>query len=303
MGRTLTSASALLAGALLCMVSAVYGITAAQAAEALPKTGSATGTLSIDGKAIDLKHAYAMAQPNVFEAQKTDIALLLTQHPLPEGALRDLEDLGDATRGLKGFVYFKIQDEGKPIYEMIDHPALGDMRLQMSGFTHAAFTARSLSKDLIQGSFKTDKPEEFMGHRYELAVRFNASVLQAKRPEPLPDAKTGTRLPTDGGEPGKAYLRYHKALLNRDIDTVRSLAPEPDAPMTQEEMQKAIEFMSEFTPKDTAITEGYVREDRAVLYLTGTLDNEKNYGTVEMIRKGGAWKIRKESWSNTPPEK
>ncbi|MGE5238907.1 MAG: hypothetical protein ACM3ON_08905 [Chloroflexota bacterium] len=299
----INSASLLFVGVLVCAAFAVHSVTAAQAAKSVLKTGEAMGTLSIDGKTIELKHAYAMAQPNTFEKEKTDIAVLLTQHALPEGALKDLEDLGDVTQGLKGFVYFKIQDQSKPVYEMIDHPALGDTRLMMSGFTHASFTAESLSKDLIEGSFKTDKPEQFIDHRYELQVRFSTSIAQAKRPEPLPNATTGTKLPADGGEPGKTYLRYHKALLNKDIATVRKVAPEPDAPMTEEQMRKAIEFMAELTPKDTAITEGYVQGDRAVLYLTGTFDGEKNYGTVEMIRKGGAWKIKKEMWSNTPPEK
>jgi hypothetical protein len=281
----------------------MLGIVAAQAGDELLRTGEVVGTLSIDGKTIDLKYAYAIAQPNVFDKEKTDIAVLLTEMPLQEGALTDVEDLGDAARGLGAFAYFKIQDQSKPVYEMIAHPVLGDSRLQMSGFTHATFAPRALSRDLIEGSFRTEKPEEFVGHRYEIKVQFSTSITHAKRPEPLPDARTGTRLPADGGEPGKTYRRYHRALLNKDIDTVRNVAPEPDVPVSEEKIREAVEFMAELTPKDSTITEGYVQGDRAVLYLTGTLDNEKNYGTVEMIKKGGAWKIKKESWSNTPPGK
>lgn len=136
-------------------------------------------------------------------------------------------------------------------------------------------------------------------------ARFNAVILQAKRPEPLPDAKTGKKLPAGGGEPGKAYMTYHKAVQNKDINTVRKLAPaaEQDKNLTDKEINEILEFMAQLSPKNLKITEGYVKDKRAVLYLTGTVEGEKQYGTAEMILKEGTWRVLKDSWSNTPPKK
>jgi hypothetical protein len=55
------------------------------------------------------------------------------------------------------------------------------------------------------------------------------------------------------------------------------------------------------TPKDVKITEGYVRGDRGLLYVTGMLDKEKKYGTIEMARKDGEWVVVNQIWSDTPP--
>ena len=72
---------------------------------------------------------------------------------------------------------------------------------------------------------------------------------------------------------------------------------------TDEELKKAVEFMADISPAAPKITRGFVKGDRAVLYLEGTLEGEKQYGTVEFAREKKAWYIVNENWSNTPPEK
>lgn len=49
-----------------------------------PAPGTASGTFSIDGKSIQVRYAYAMAQPNSFEEKKTDTAILVTDRPVAE---------------------------------------------------------------------------------------------------------------------------------------------------------------------------------------------------------------------------
>jgi len=56
-------------------------------------------------------------------------------------------------------------------------------------------------------------------------------------------------------------------------------------------------------PKNPKITDGYAKEGKAVLYVEGTVEGEKEYGTVELVRKENMWGIVKESWSNSPPKK
>jgi hypothetical protein len=126
--------------------------------------GTASGTLTLNGKSVPLRYAYAMAQPNTFDASKNDTAILLTEKPLPEGAIDEIGDLQEAAhdviRGRKheGMAYFKLSSTGKPIYELSDHPALlsGQYRqIQMSGFTHADFAPKQMGPDRVEGPIAT----------------------------------------------------------------------------------------------------------------------------------------------------
>jgi hypothetical protein len=265
--------------------------------------GQASGTLTIDGKSIGLKYAYAMKQPNTFDADKTDIAILLAESPLPEGELKDIERLKDVVGKHHNWAFFKIDAEGKPIHEVIDHPSAGGNRLLMSGFTHAQFLLKALEKDRIEGSFETKGVEDFLNHKYQIAVTFSASLLQARPPEPLPNAKTGKALPEDGGEPGKAYKAYLKAIHDKDMAAIRKMAPSLEQDISNSKLMEMVEFMAAVSPKNPRITKGYIKEDKAVLYLEATVEGKKQYGTVELIKKGTEWKAVKENWSDTPPKK
>jgi hypothetical protein len=269
------------------------------------KPGTASGSIVIDGTSMKLNYAYAMAQPNTFDKEKTDIAILLTENPVQNETFKDVEDLRDVAVRQRGWLYFEINDEQKPITEVADHPSLGATQLQMSGITRSDFVKKEFSKERIAGSCKTKNADEILGHKYEVDVTFNAPILQAKIPEPLPDEKTGKALPPDGGAPGKAYLNFVKAVQKKDLETVKKFAPSPEEGIdyNDEELKEMIEFMAELTPKDLKITKGFIKGDRAVLYVTGTLEEEKQYGTIEMIKKEGSWRVKEESWSDTPPEK
>jgi hypothetical protein len=281
----------------------IVGKASGRTAGAKSSTNTASGTLTINGRGIPMKYSYAMSQPNTFDAGKNDIAVLLTEKPLPEGALSGIGDLMDATRKQHGWAFFKINSLGKPIYEVIDHPATKG-QIQMSGFTHANFVPRRMGKDWVEGTFATSNPKEFMTYKYEIKVEFSTPLLKAKLPEPLPNAKTGKALPAGGGAPGKAYNAYRKAIRDKDISALRRTAPDADTKeISDSDLEKVIEFMTTISPVTTKITRGYVKGDRAVLYVSGVLEGKKQYGTVELVVKGKTWFIVQESWSNTPPKK
>jgi hypothetical protein len=275
------------------------GVCRSSTAEEQSPAGTASGSLTINGKGIPLKYSYAMTQPNTFDAAKNDLAVLLTEKPLAEEALSGLEDLRDATRKQQGWAYFKINSDGKPVYELIDHPSTNG-QIQMSGFTHAGFVKGKMGKDRVEGSFTTLKPEDFMTYKYEIKVKFSAPLLKAKLPEPLPDAKTGQALPADGGEPGKAYKAHRQAIKDKDITALRKTAPDPRVnDLSDSELEKMLDFLNAMSPGALKITSGYLKGDRAVLYVEGVLEGEKQYGTVELTAKGKTWHIVKENWSNT----
>jgi hypothetical protein len=270
-----------------------------------PAPGTANGTFSIDGKSVEVHYAYALSQPNAFDEKKSDTAILLTEKPLSEKELEGAGDLEKAGRGTKrNSVLFVLDEGGRPIREVVHHDALGDDSLQMSGMTHSDFQSEYQGKDRIQGTIRTKGSEEFLKHKYATDLRFNAFLRVARREPPPPDAKTGRKLPAGGGEPAKAYLALHDAVQKGDLAAVKKLnAAEVPPGMTDEELKKGLELMALMSPKKITITEGYVSGDSAVLYITGVVETEKQYGTVRLARSGGAWRVTQENWSNQPPSK
>jgi hypothetical protein len=266
--------------------------------------GTATGSVSIDGKSVPLRFAYAMAQPNKFDKAKTDTAILLTEKPLPESALASLNDLERAGSGEKRTsVLFVIEEDGKPIREVVNHESLSGTNLQMSGMTHSEIKIGSRKAGRIEGSLQTKEPEKFMSHQYELKAQFNAGIREAKREPSAPDAKIGQKLPAGGGEPGKAFLAFHDAVQRKDLAAIRKSKPADLPDMPDEDLKKGLEVMAAMSPAKVAVQEGFSNGDTAVLYVTGMQGTQKQYGTVQMSRSGGQWRMTKESWSDKPPEK
>lgn len=295
-----------------CFVIAVaallaFGAGQSSAAGPQPSGGTASGTLTINGKGIPLKYAYAMAQPNTFDPEKNDIAVLLMEKPLPESALNGIADLREAVRNQQGYAYFKINSAGKPIYELVDHPSTREGKygqIQMSGFTHAGFVPRKMGPDRVEGTFATSNPEDFMSYKYEIKAEFSAPLLKATLPEPLPDAKTGKALPVGGGEPGKAYKAHRKAIKDRDVAALRRTAPASQSRgMSDSDLENMMDFMATISPASLTITRGYVKGDRAVLYVEGVHEGEKRYGTVELAAEAKMWYVVEENWSDKPPKK
>jgi hypothetical protein len=106
----------------------------------------------------------------------------------------------------------------------------------------------------------------------------------------------GTKLPADGGEPGKGYMTYLKALQKKDGATIRKMAEVPPG-TSDTDLKGQMEMMAAMTPTDQKIVSGTMNKDTAVLKVTGKLDGKKQYGTIEMKKKGGVWQITKEDWS------
>ncbi len=268
--------------------------------------GIASGYISLNGKRLYVHYAYAMAQPNAFDDKKLDIAVLVTEKPLSANELKDAQRLEYVVHKKRNYALFKINDQGKPIYEVIEHPVLEDTRLIMSGTTVAQFVADVLSKDRIQGSFRTGAKKDFSVYTYEINVSFNAQIEKAKLPEPLPDAETGKALPPDGGDPAKAYFAYRLAIEQKDVAAFRRLSQPPtNIEMPDAEMKESLEFMASLVLKDPKVIKGYINTagDRSALYLIGTEEGEKRYGTIEMIKKNDAWIVKGENWSDIPHQK
>src|SRR5258708_29471152 len=98
------------ASCLLIVFFASWAAAGTLRASDSPVPGSASGTFSIDGKAVALHHAYAMRQPDVFDETKTDLAILLTEEPVPDKTLEGLKDLEGASWGKGSSLFLRLNE-------------------------------------------------------------------------------------------------------------------------------------------------------------------------------------------------
>ncbi len=131
-----------------------------------------------------------------------------------------------------------------------------------------------------------------------VAIMVFAAVVDGERTVFAAEAK-GVKLPADGGEPGRDYMTYVNAVHKRDGATIKKMAEVP-AGTSDKEFKQQMEMAAALTPSDQKILSGTMNGNTATLKVTGILEKKKQYGTIELQKKGGVWKIRKENWTESP---
>jgi hypothetical protein len=107
----------------------------------------------------------------------------------------------------------------------------------------------------------------------------------------------GAPLPAGGGAPGKAYLGYHAALVNRDAKALRPILSDERREMMAgaEKEGKGAAYLrylaKEHPEKSVQITKGFSKGNRAVLMIAGESSTIKLTGEVVLFNEGGSWRV------------
>ena len=161
------AASSLLAGAL-----------SARGANAAPADGTASGTLTVNGKTTKVAYAYARQVPGFFDASTKDTQVIVSDVPLDAAALSDgfaRDDLAKAGK-LHAFE-ITIDASGTPISTAWRHDGFtGPMPSGLS--TADVFTKKVLDDKIVEGSYKSAEEAEFFGNHYSFDVTFRAAIAQ-----------------------------------------------------------------------------------------------------------------------------
>ena len=125
-------------------------------------------------------------------------------------------------------------------------------------------------------------------------------VSAQKLPPERTDGEVSEREEAGGGEPGKAYLEYCKAMETANIDALRNLViAERAKDLDRPEMKEMLPMMKELRAKEIKITGGTGDASSAWLQVTGKeTGGTASTGEVEMKLEGGKWKVVKESWKS-----
>ncbi len=117
--------------------------------------------------------------------------------------------------------------------------------------------------------------------------------------EPQLDTKNAKALPADGGDPGKAYMQYFKAMDTGDLAALRKLVVAEDAKMMDSpEFKEAFPIMKSMHAREIKILSGKSDGKVAVLEATGKdPDGKTSKGTLMMLMEGKEWKVKNDAWA------
>jgi len=160
----------------LAASSLLVPLLAAPHSHAAPADGTASGTLTVNGKTTEVAYAYARSVPGFFDKNTMDTQVIVSDVPLDAKALSDdfaRSDLADAGK-LHAFE-ITIDASGTPISTAWrDNGFKGPMP---SGLSSAdVFTKKVLDDKVVDGGYKSAEEAEFFGNTYSFDVTFRAAI-------------------------------------------------------------------------------------------------------------------------------
>ena len=129
---------------------------------------------------------------------------------------------------------------------------------------------------------------------FVLAILISALTFGAEL-----DKKNAKPLPADGGDPGKVYMQYFKALEAGDLVTLKKLmTAEEEKTIDLPEFKKMFPVMQSMHAKDIKITSGMSDGKVAILEATGKDQSGKNSkGTLTLLMENKEWKVQDDAWA------
>ena len=141
-----------------------------------PADGTASGTLTVNGKTTKVAYAYARSVPGFFDKNTKDTKVIVSDVPLDAAALSDdFARSGLAEAGKLHAFEIIIDASGTPISTAWrDNGFKGPMP---SGLSSAdPFTKTVLDDTVVEGSYKSAEEAEFFGNTYAFDVTFRAVI-------------------------------------------------------------------------------------------------------------------------------
>jgi hypothetical protein len=140
--------------------------------------GTAEGTLTVNGKTTKVAFAYSRSVPGFFDPNANDIQVIVSDVPLDAKALADEFVRIDMAKAGKLHAFeITINAAGAPVSTAWRHDGFnGPMPSGLS--SDDVFTKKVLDGNVVEGSYKSAKDEEFFGNIYAFDVTFRAAIAR-----------------------------------------------------------------------------------------------------------------------------
>jgi len=264
-------------------------LAAAPRLAALPDAppGTASGTFD-DGKVkLQLAGAYAFRDKTAGTSEDRVIRVAVSNSKFVPAALDDYYDRQHAIDTLfaddeSKVVYFELDDAGR-YHGLSYYFGPGD------GCGYCFDSTVKSSVKAVDGRLKG-----------ELSYKGSDRRFQVQLDVAIPPKEWGQPLPRDGGEPGRAYLAYHRALEKRDKKALYALLDaEERARWEKYNAEGKVDEWLDFRWKDEhteltqiRVTGGYVDGDRAVVLFDGKNGYiDALHGEAQLRRENGQWLV------------
>jgi len=258
--------------------------------------GTASGTITVNGRTTKLAHAYARAVPGFFDKTKEDVVVILTDVPLDAKSLEDqFERIHLADAGKLHAFEITLDAEGKPISTSFRDN--GFKKASPSGLSSAdVFTKKVFDGKTVEGSYKSAKESEFFGETYSFDVSFRADVDRVPKVVPPTAAETAA---AQKSPQAAVYANFQRALQKEDIPALKKLFSKEQAKnLDDPDAKKMVGMVRMLSPTEVKVLKLVETGDASELTVTGKQDGNVASGVVHMVKEAGSWKVQREEWKN-----
>lgn len=233
---------------------------------------------------VDLKGAkFSVADAVAYRTEDgIEVALLPVAFDRAAAAKDQKIDSFDLMRMGKGYVTLRIGNDGS--FNCVDYsPGQGGGSACNSDYAKA-LTLTTRTAERVAGTFRLQAGGDAADVTFDLKVESTV-------------ARSGTALPADGGEPGRAVLAHFTAIEKNDFAALKATA-RPGQREAMEASEKSGEakamfkMMREMSPRKVKVTGGTVDGDAAMVDFEGLSDGKRVTGVAECERIGGKWYMK-----------
>jgi hypothetical protein len=256
--------------------------------------GDASGQFTA-GKRPPIKPKYAAAYEtrDQRDARKSTVELVLSEEPIDGAeAAAELDPHSNVInqKALRDHNYVLLWV--RPDNDVSMNATYSDTMTQYVEMTGSRMTAdlTTNTRDKVAGRIFSPKPLRTMdGDEYTIDLKFSTEVTR-------PPA--GTKLPADGGEPGKALKALQASIAKKSWDGIKTNVSAKNVESfdesyrtPKENLDDAIQTLGFWLPKKAGkITGGELRGDTAILNLEGELFEGQNaLFLVRMVHENSHW--------------
>ncbi|MCW5966761.1 MAG: hypothetical protein KIT83_22165 [Bryobacterales bacterium] len=257
------------------------------------------GTLTVNGKTVELTHVYGFQVPDRADDTKTKMGavILLTDREVPAKLLKpdpNPFDLRDA--GVNGMTMDFYYDGSNYALNLVG--SLVEGSISISGtFDKEKFTTYEPSRvELATFSEQKKIGDTELSYTLEFATDLEPHVEKPKYVPNQKDIDEAAKSPVT-----KAYLEFQDAMKRGDLKALETLVvPERAEMMKDPDFKERFDMIKEFMAKDVKVLRVQIVDDQAELLLTGTMFDEPNSsGKVELELVNGKWLVGMERWGST----
>lgn len=256
--------------------------------------GTASGTLTVQGKSFPMKYAYAVQFPDWFDKSKMGTRLLVSDAPVPEALLQEESEIMSLAReGKINAVQFEIGAGRSSVSMSIWSNSLGGSISSSTNFDASRTPVFTATR--IEGALSIP-PSKLGDMTYQYDVKFAADIEPriVAAPPTAADTAAAAKAPS-----AAAYLAWTAALKAGNKAKLLELAsPNVRKMMDQPDFAEKLAFVQEMSPTNIKVLKATETGDEAKLIVSGVQEGKTISGTVAMMRQAGKWLLIKESWKS-----